>query len=53
MNFKGVETLCEKSGKFTKNLSRLGIHKSKFSLARFYARSWSSNTSGQCDLNHE
>jgi hypothetical protein len=45
MNFKGVPTLWEKSGKFTKNLSQLVLHKSEFSWAHFYARSWSSKTS--------
>jgi hypothetical protein len=45
MNFKGVQTLWEKSGKFTKILSLLDIHKSEFSWAHFYARFWSSNTS--------
>jgi hypothetical protein len=32
MNFKGVQTLWEKSGKFTKILSQHGLHKSEFSL---------------------
>jgi hypothetical protein len=35
----------EKSGKFTKNLSGLGIHKSEFSWVHLYARFWSYNTS--------
>jgi hypothetical protein len=45
MNFKGVQTLWEKSGKFTKILSLLDIHKSEFIWAHLYARFWSSNTS--------
>jgi hypothetical protein len=45
MNFKGVQTLWEKSSKFTKNLYRLDPHKSEFSWAHLHARFWSSNTS--------
>jgi adenylate cyclase class IV len=47
MNFKGVQTLWEKSRKFSKILSQLGFHKSEFSLAHLYARFWSSNTSAK------
>jgi hypothetical protein len=45
MNFKGIQILWEKSGKSTKNLSQLVLHKSEFSWAHLYARSWSSKTS--------
>jgi hypothetical protein len=38
MNFKGVQTLWEKSGKFTKILSQHDLHKSKFSWAHLYAK---------------
>jgi hypothetical protein len=38
MNFKGVQTLWEKSGKFTKILSQHGLYKSKFSWAHLYAK---------------
>jgi hypothetical protein len=38
MNFKGVQTLWEKSSKLTKILARHGLHKSEFSLAHFYAK---------------
>jgi hypothetical protein len=31
MNFKGVQTLWEKSDKFTKILSQQDLHKSEFS----------------------
>jgi hypothetical protein len=45
MNFKGVQSLWEKSGKFTKILSQHSLHKSKLSWAHLYAKIWSSNTS--------
>jgi hypothetical protein len=45
MNFKGVQTLWEKSGKFTKNLSQLVLHNNEFSWEYLYARSWSSKIS--------
>jgi hypothetical protein len=45
MNFKGVQTLWEKSGKFTKILSEHDLHKSEFSWAHLDAKIWSSNTS--------
>jgi hypothetical protein len=45
MNFKGVQTLWEKSGKFTKSLSQHDLHKSEFSWADLYAKIWSFNTS--------
>ncbi len=38
MNFKGVQTLWEKSGKFTKILSQHDLHKSIFSWAHLYAK---------------
>jgi hypothetical protein len=38
MNFKGVQTLWEKSGKFTKILSQHGLHKSEFSWEHLYAK---------------
>jgi hypothetical protein len=38
MNFKGVQTLWEKSSKFTKILSPHGLHKSELSWAHFYAK---------------
>jgi hypothetical protein len=38
MNFKGVQTLWGKSGKFTKILSQHGIQKSEFSWAHLYAK---------------
>jgi hypothetical protein len=38
MNFKGVQTLWEKSSKLTKILSQHGIHKSGFSWAHLYAK---------------
>jgi hypothetical protein len=47
MNFKGVQTFWEKSGKFTKILSQQGLHKSEFSWAHLYAKIWSSNTSAK------
>jgi hypothetical protein len=45
MNFKGVQTLWEKSGKFTKIRSQHDLHKSEFIWAHLYAKIWSSNTS--------
>jgi hypothetical protein len=42
MNFKGVQTLWEKSNKFSKIPSRLDLHKSEFSWAPLYARKLSS-----------
>jgi hypothetical protein len=44
MNFKGIQTLWEKSGNFTKILSPHDLRKSKFSGAHLYAKIWSSNT---------
>jgi hypothetical protein len=38
MNFKGVQTLWKKSGKFTKILSQHDLDKSEFSLAHLYAK---------------
>jgi hypothetical protein len=38
MNFKGVQTLWEKSGKFTKILSQDDLDKSVLSLAHLYAK---------------
>jgi hypothetical protein len=38
MNFKGVQTLWEKSSKLTKILSQHGIHKSEFSWSHLYAK---------------
>jgi hypothetical protein len=38
MTFKGVQTMWEKSGKFTKILSQYDIHKSEFSWAHLYAK---------------
>jgi hypothetical protein len=38
MNFKGVQTLREKSDKFTKILPQHGLHKSEFSWAHVYAK---------------
>jgi hypothetical protein len=38
MNFKGVQTLWEKFGKFTKILPEHELHKSKFSWAHLYAK---------------
>jgi hypothetical protein len=38
MNFKGVHTLWDKSGKFTKILSQHDIHKSEFSWEHLYAK---------------
>jgi hypothetical protein len=45
LNFKGVQTLWEKYGKVTKNLSGHDLHKSEISLAHLYAGYWSSNIS--------
>jgi hypothetical protein len=45
MNFEGLQTLWEKSGKFTKIISQQDIHKSKISWAHLYAKHWSSKTS--------
>jgi hypothetical protein len=36
-NFKGVQTLWQKSGKFTKILSQLDLHKGEFSWVHLYA----------------
>jgi hypothetical protein len=38
MNFKGVQTLWEKSGKFTKILSQHDLYKSEFSWAHLYVK---------------
>jgi hypothetical protein len=38
MNFKGVQTLREKSSKFTKILAQHGLHKTEFSCANLYAK---------------
>jgi hypothetical protein len=38
MNFKGVQTLWEKSGKFTKILSQHDLHKSEFNWAHLYVK---------------
>jgi hypothetical protein len=38
MNFKGVQTLWEKFGEFTKNPSQLLLYKSEFSWAHLFAR---------------
>jgi hypothetical protein len=37
MNFKGVQTLWKKSGKFTKILSQHDVHKSELIWEHFYA----------------
>jgi hypothetical protein len=37
MSFKGVQTLWEKSGKFTKNLPLLDLHTLEFNWAHLYA----------------
>jgi hypothetical protein len=37
MNFKGVQTLWQKSGKFTKILSQYELHKSEFSWVHMYS----------------
>jgi hypothetical protein len=38
MNFKWVQTLWEKCGKFTKILYQLDLHKCEFSWAHLYSR---------------
>jgi hypothetical protein len=38
MNFKGVQTLWKKYGKFTKILTQNDLHKSEFSWAHLYAK---------------
>jgi hypothetical protein len=38
MNFKGVQTLWEKSGKFTKILYQHDTHRSEFIWAHLYAK---------------
>jgi hypothetical protein len=38
MNFKGVQTLWEKSGKLSKILAQRHLHKSEFSWAHLYAK---------------
>jgi hypothetical protein len=38
MNFKGVQTLWEKSGKFTKILPQHDLHKNEFSWAHLYVK---------------
>jgi hypothetical protein len=38
MNFNGVQTLREKSGKFTKILSQDVLHKIEFSWAHLHAK---------------
>jgi hypothetical protein len=38
MNFKGVQTLWEKSGKFTKILTQHGLHKNEVSWAHLFAK---------------
>jgi hypothetical protein len=45
MNFEGIQSLWEKSGKFTKILSRQDPHKSEFRWAHLYAQIWSSKMS--------
>jgi hypothetical protein len=45
MNFKGVQTLWEKSGKFNKILPQQGIHEREFRWAHLCAKIWSSETS--------
>jgi hypothetical protein len=45
MNFKGIQTLMQKFGKFTKIPSQLDLHNYEFSSVHLYARSWSSNAS--------
>jgi hypothetical protein len=40
MNFKVVQTLWDKSGKLTKNLSQLVLNKSEFSWLHLYVRIW-------------
>jgi hypothetical protein len=36
MNFKGVQTLSQKSGKFTKILSQLDLYKGEFIWVHLY-----------------
>jgi hypothetical protein len=38
MNFKGVQTLWKKSGKFTKILSQHDLHKIEFSWAHLHVK---------------
>jgi hypothetical protein len=38
MNFKRVQTLCEKSGKFTKILSQHDLHKRELIWAHLYTK---------------
>jgi hypothetical protein len=38
MNFKGAQTLWEKSGKFTKILAQHDLQKIEFSWAHLYAK---------------
>jgi hypothetical protein len=38
MNFKGVQTMWEKSGKFTKIQPQHGLHKIEFSWAHLYEK---------------
>jgi hypothetical protein len=45
MNFKGVRILWKKSGKFTKILSHLDIHKGEFSWVHSYTGNLSFYTS--------
>jgi hypothetical protein len=45
MNFRGVQSLWEKSGKFTKILSQQDLHESEFSWAHLCAKLWSSKIS--------
>jgi hypothetical protein len=45
MNCKGVQTIREKSDKFSTILSSLDLHKSEFSWAHLYARILRYNTS--------
>jgi hypothetical protein len=45
MNFKGAQSLWEKSTKFTKILYQHDLNNSEFSWAHLYAKNWSSNTS--------
>jgi hypothetical protein len=45
MNFKGVQTLWKRSGRFTKILSQLDIHKGEFSWVYLYAGNLSFYTS--------
>jgi hypothetical protein len=38
MNFKWVQTMLQKYGKFTKILSQLDLHKGEFSWVHLYPR---------------